>query len=63
MSINDPIIAFYYERRETWILKQGNETFYDEERRMREWQTEQEAIDWARDNLVTTKSTEMDTRA
>lgn len=51
MSINDPIVAVYRERRQTWILVQGRETFYDENRRMREWSNEEEALAWRDENL------------
>ena len=46
MAINDPIRLEYYERRKTYILKQGNSTFFDGNT-MREWDTPQEAINWA----------------
>ncbi len=51
MSINDPITVVYYERRNTYILKQGRETFYNESRNMREWNTAEEARQWAINNL------------
>ena len=49
---NDEITAFYYERRGTWILRRNDrETFYDEENRLREWETEEEAVEWFRENV------------
>ena len=46
MSINDPYRLTYLKNRATWIVQQGNETFFDESRAMIEHDTAQEAIDW-----------------
>lgn len=51
MSINDPITVEYSERRKMYYLLQGRETFYDENRIMREWTTHTEAEQWAKENL------------
>ena len=51
MSVNDPIITFYDEKRNLWRLLQGRETFYDEDRYLRQWDTEVEALAWAKDNF------------
>ena len=45
MSGNE-IKTFYDERREKWRLLWGNETFYDSENRMVEFDTEAEALEW-----------------
>jgi hypothetical protein len=51
MSINDPVMVVYLKRRKTYILKQGRETFYDENDYMREWETAEGAIEWGKENL------------
>ena len=51
MSVNDVIYPYYDERREMWRLIRGRETFYDEERYLREWETKDEALAWARENF------------
>ena len=33
------------------IRCEGSETFYDEDRYLREWETKEEALEWARANL------------
>ncbi len=50
MSITDPIEVYYYERRGTYLLTQGRETFYDKDNKMWEWETSEEAVKWARTN-------------
>lgn len=50
MSINDPITIEYSERRKMFYLIQGRETFYDENRIMREWETREEAERWLKEN-------------
>ena len=40
------IKTFYDTRRRMWRLLWGNETFYDSENRMMEFETEQEALEW-----------------
>lgn len=46
MSINDPIILRYNEKRGLYYLTRGRETFYDYERYLIEFETQQEAIDF-----------------
>ena len=46
MSITDPLEVFYMERWGVYIVVQGRETFYDEERRIIEYETEEEAQAW-----------------
>jgi len=53
VSIDDPVILEYYERRHTWILKRGNETFYDDQDYMREWKDKDGAVAWCKENLGT----------
>lgn len=38
--------TFYDPRRRMWRLLWGNETFYDDNNEMIEFETEQEAIEW-----------------
>ena len=41
------ITTSYNERREKWILlRNERETYYNNKREMREWDTEEEAIEW-----------------
>ena len=47
MSINDPIFIKYNERRETYYVSQGNETFYDNDNVFREWDAPKDAYKWA----------------
>lgn len=57
MGINDPISLFYLDKRETYVLGKrskytGNtELFYDNESALIEFETADEAIDFARDSL------------
>lgn len=51
MSINDPVYAFFDEKRWRWRLLRGNETFYNEQNQMIEFDTIDEAVTWAHDNL------------
>lgn len=53
--MND-VIVVYDERREGYILIRGRETFYDENRYLRVWDTETEAIEWATETLGVTPS-------
>ena len=46
MSVNDPIILRYNEKRGLYYLTRGRETFYDYERYLIEFETQQEAIDF-----------------
>lgn len=48
MSINDPIRLFYDEKRERFRLLRGNETFYNERREMVEFETADQAVEWAK---------------
>jgi len=43
MSINDPITIEYDERRKRYYLKQGRETFYDNDRDWIQFDTREEA--------------------
>ena len=45
---NDTITTFYDPRRKMWrLLRNKRETFYDPETgEMKEWESEQDAIDW-----------------
>lgn len=49
--ITDPVVIFYDSRREKYRLLQGRETFYDEERGMREWDNERDAVTWCVEHL------------
>ena len=51
MSINDQVVTYYNKKHKTWRLLQGRQTFYDKDRYLREWETEAEAIEWAKANL------------
>ena len=50
MSINDPVIAVWSQKH-GHILMRGRETFYDDDRRLRSWDTAEEAAEWAIENL------------
>lgn len=47
MSINDPVKLYYNNRRGKWILMQGRETFYDENNTLVEFDTVEQALEWA----------------
>ena len=47
MGINDPLIVEYREKRKSFILLRGNETFYDFDNYLIEFETLQEAVDFA----------------
>lgn len=51
MAYTDPVVLYYYDRRGTWILKRGNETFWNDKDEMLEWNTPEEAVNWAWINL------------
>ena len=51
MSINDPLVIEYLKRRSTFIVKQGRETFYDEDRCMIEFETIEKAEEWTEREL------------
>jgi hypothetical protein len=55
MSINDPVVAIYNEKREYWYLKQGRETFFDEQNNLRTWHSAEAAVGWALDNVPSLK--------
>lgn len=50
MSINDPVIVSFNDKW-GWVLTRGRETFYDDERYLRAWDTRAEAEQWAMANL------------
>ena len=52
MSITDPLEVFYMERWGVYIVVQGRETFYDEERRIIEHETEEDAQEWIDDRKI-----------
>lgn len=52
MSITDPLEVFYMERWDVYIVVQGRETFYDEERRIIEHETEEDAQEWIDDRKI-----------
>jgi len=43
MSITDPVEAVWNDKREVWYLKQGRETFYNTDRTLMTWATQEEA--------------------
>lgn len=45
--------TFYDQKRQTWRLLRGHETFYNESRELLEWDSEQQAIKWAMENIYT----------
>lgn len=49
MSLNDPVELYYNNRRNKWLLMRGRETFYDENNTLVEFDTVEEAIEWAGD--------------
>ena len=51
MSINDPIILRYDEKKDWYYLTRGRETFYTESRIMRVWPHEEDAIHWSEEEL------------
>ena len=50
MSMTDDLIITYIEKHNHWIILQGRETFYDEDRYMRTWDGPIEAMEWAKKN-------------
>ena len=46
MSINDPITIEFDEKRQKYFLKQGNETFYDDNNEWIMFDTEEEAQEY-----------------
>jgi hypothetical protein len=51
MSINDPIILRYNDKKEYFYLTQGRETFYDQYNYMWVFDTEEEAAAWSEENI------------
>jgi hypothetical protein len=51
MAINDPIYPNYVKRKDYWILQQGRETWYDEDNALITFESAEEALEWARNNL------------
>jgi len=50
MSVNDPIVTDFFHKAQKWRLLQGRETFYDDDRCLRLWDTEIKALNWAKEN-------------
>lgn len=42
--------AEYDKKHDWWVLSRGPETFYDEDNRLRVWDTKEEALEWVRIN-------------
>lgn len=55
MAITDTIKVYYNERRGTYMLLQGRETFYNEDDILLEWETPEEAMEWSQKNHPNTK--------
>lgn len=51
MSITDPITTLFLSNRGTWILVQGRETFYNEDREMLEFPGQYQAKKYCEDVL------------
>ena len=51
MGITDATYIMYNFKTDKFFLQRGRETFYDEDRAIREWDTEDEARAWAVSNL------------
>ena len=51
MSINDPVLLIYDEKRQAWRLQRGRETFYDRENYLITWDTPEEARKWCEREL------------
>ena len=51
MGITDATYIMYNFKTDKFFLQRGRETFYDEDRVMREWESEDEARAWALANL------------
>ena len=51
MSLNDPILLLFDEKRQLWFLQRGRETFYDEENAMIMFDTKKDAEEWCRNVL------------
>ena len=47
MGVNDPILIVYSEKREKFTLQQGNETFYDLENYLIEFDSAEQATEFA----------------
>ena len=51
MSINDPIYIRYREKHKDYIVRQGRETFYDEEDCLYTFDTYEDAAEWIYQNF------------
>ena len=51
MSINDPIVLEYNEKKGYYYLTRGRETFYDYENYLITFETQEEAIEFSLTNL------------
>lgn len=51
MSITDPVLLVYDEKRQAWRLQRGRETFYDHKRELLTWNTAEEAREWCKHEL------------
>lgn len=47
---NPTVKAQYDKKHDWWILLRGPETFYDENNRLRVWNSKEEALEWAQIN-------------
>ena len=51
MSINDPVVITFNPRRMRWYPTRGREAFYDDERRMIEFDADYKAAAWIKENV------------
>ena len=49
--IGDPVLVRYDSKKGYWFLSQGRETFYDDDRYLRTWESKDAAVEWAMDEL------------
>lgn len=47
---NPTVKAVYDKKHEWWMLLRGPQTFYDENNRLRIWDTKEEALEWVKIN-------------
>lgn len=52
MTITDPIVPKFYERKNHWILVQGRESFYDKERNLITFPTEEKALEYLNKKIL-----------
>ena len=52
MSITDPIVPEFHENKNYWILKRGRETFFNENREMLIFSSQEEAEKYRDKNLT-----------